>query len=235
MLKHISSTISDDGWVQVLDENAQKVSLSAHLKVDVTGTVKDRHYFIASEGPASIKGFKGSIFTLHNGNPTLVEEQLGGEGLVFVEFDRNKTLVKKGAAGGEFEMLVGQLWLGTRPVASTYHGKSPLDLAQYVISQLDKVPIEVLTWSANPAPTDWSALEIPDAPHPGGLHYKDQSSFATVWFRIGHDGDRYLHPGRISAGCLTVDPSGWNRIYKYLVVRRKDVSSVGAVHVRILG
>ena len=42
-------------------------------------------------------------------------------------------------------------------------------------------------------------IEIPDHPHEGGLKYPEAGR-GTVWFKIGHSGERYLHPGRVSAG-----------------------------------
>jgi hypothetical protein len=43
-----------------------------------------------------------------------------------------------------------------------------------------------------------------------------------TWFRIGHSGDRFLHPCRVSAGCVTVKDIGeWTKIYNYLINSRK--------------
>lgn len=47
-------------------------------------------------------------------------------------------------------------------------------------------------------------IEIPDYPHPSGARYEKQAPRAKTWFRIGHSGDRYLHTGGISLGCITV-------------------------------
>lgn len=75
-------------------------------------------------------------------------------------------------------------------------------------------------------------IEIPDYPHEGGLHYKD-SKYAKVWFRIGHDGDRYLHTGAHSLGCMTVIKIGkWDEIFGILIKARKgDGDSVGVLEV----
>ena len=75
-------------------------------------------------------------------------------------------------------------------------------------------------------------IEIPDHPHEGGHRYPD-SQFATVWFRIGHTGDRYLHTGTRSAGCITlVEQKKWDQLYKVIVKARKgDSLSVGVLEV----
>ena len=75
-------------------------------------------------------------------------------------------------------------------------------------------------------------IEIPDHPHPGGLLYPE-SQYATVWFRIGHTGDRYLHTGTRSAGCITlVEQKKWDQLYRVLVGARKgDSMSIGVLEV----
>ena len=75
-------------------------------------------------------------------------------------------------------------------------------------------------------------LEIPDAPHQGGLHYPE-APHARTWFRIGHRGDRYLHPGHGSLGCVTVtETARWEELYDLLIVGRKgDGISVGILRV----
>lgn len=74
-------------------------------------------------------------------------------------------------------------------------------------------------------------IEIPDAPHRGGLYYNIEK--ATTWFRIGHTGDKYLHTGRISLGCITITENNrWVEIYNTLIKARKDdFISVGVLEV----
>lgn len=101
----------------------------------------------------------------------------------------------------------------------------------------DTGPVATITDPDNPIPVGTYDLEIPDAPHSGGNGYISRSSYATVWFRIRPGGDntstdRYLHPGRISAGCVTVtDVEKWTSIYEYLYNRRKNDVSVGTITV----
>jgi len=75
-------------------------------------------------------------------------------------------------------------------------------------------------------------IEIPDYSHKGGLYY-EESKFARVWFRIGHNGDRYLHTGAHSLGCMTViEVKKWDEIFGILIKARKgDGESVGILKV----
>jgi hypothetical protein len=93
-------------------------------------------------------------------------------------------------------------------------------------------PIAATTMAANPPPLGTHDLEIPYEVHPGGQGYAAQSRYATTWFRVGHSGDRFLHAGRISAGCITItDIRAWTAIYETLIKARKDLRSVGEVEI----
>lgn len=94
-------------------------------------------------------------------------------------------------------------------------------------------PINTKTMTGNPVPVGKHNLEIPYEAHSLGTGYQALSKYAKTWFRIGHSGDRFLHPGRISAGCVTVtDIAAWTRIYEYLIKSRKgDGKSVGTIEV----
>ena len=73
-------------------------------------------------------------------------------------------------------------------------------------------------------------IEIPDHPHKGGLKYPEAGR-GTVWFRIGHSGARYLHPGLVSAGCISIaETVRWMEIYNALIKARKgDFMSIGVL------
>lgn len=75
-------------------------------------------------------------------------------------------------------------------------------------------------------------IEIPDTAHEGGIGYPEAGK-AKVWFRIGHDGARYLHAGSRSAGCMTIkETKRWLEIYNILIkARRGDDISVGILTV----
>lgn len=76
-------------------------------------------------------------------------------------------------------------------------------------------------------------LEIPDAPHLGGGSYLERAKLAKVWFRIGHSGERYLHTGRVTLGCVTMtEIEHWDDLCKVLMKARKgDGKSVGTLEV----
>ena len=76
-------------------------------------------------------------------------------------------------------------------------------------------------------------IEIPDAPHKGGLRYPEASR-SRIWFRVGHSGDRFIHTGAASAGCITVvDRAKWDQICSILIRGRKgDRISVGTIEVK---
>jgi len=76
-------------------------------------------------------------------------------------------------------------------------------------------------------------IEIPDYPHPGGARYERQTPRAKTWFRIGHSGERYLHTGGRSLGCITVtETTRWAEIYNALIKARKgDFMSVGILEI----
>lgn len=87
-------------------------------------------------------------------------------------------------------------------------------------------------YTGNPPPAGIYDLEIPDEVHSIASGYYSYSKYATSWFRIGHSGDRYLHPGSVTAGCITVTAlEKWTIIYNYLIGRRKDDVSVGTIHI----
>lgn len=228
MLKMINPKLCSDGWLLGRNESSAKTAYISHLKVDTTKEEAGRQYFIIQEGP--LKGQKGSVYKTVDGNAGLVDVSHSAQGLVFVDF-------KLSAVSNN--LMAGKLWLGARPVKPTpitptgdaakdAAARAGLEAAYQVQVALG---IPLVTLASNPMPKGWSALEIPDAPHGGGTHYSDKSPFATVWFRIGQNGDRYLHPGRYSAGCGTVEPDRWTPIYNYLISKRKDTKRVGAIHV----
>lgn len=92
---------------------------------------------------------------------------------------------------------------------------------------------KAITDPDNPIPSGSYDIEIPDAPHALGASYQDRANYAKTWFRAGHSGDRYLHTGAVSAGCVTVsEVESWDEIYSSLIVARKgDKRSVGDLQV----
>ncbi|MBO9413679.1 MULTISPECIES: hypothetical protein [unclassified Ruegeria] len=86
-------------------------------------------------------------------------------------------------------------------------------------------PFHSKTDPTNPPPTGTTDIEIPDFPHDLGKAYPPHG---TVWFRIGHSGDFYVHAGRISEGCVTCDPATWSKVFEVMHKSRAgDGLSVG--------
>jgi hypothetical protein len=89
-----------------------------------------------------------------------------------------------------------------------------------------------------PLPDGEYNLSVPDEPHRDfGDQYLNQTSYAMVWYPIpadinqdGIEDDRFLHCGRVSAGCITVrDFSYWTKLHKYLYNRRLRDDVVGII------
>lgn len=94
-------------------------------------------------------------------------------------------------------------------------------------------PIEATTDEDNPVDYGTHAIEIPDEVHGLARGYEGSAKYATTWFRVGHSGDRYLHTGSVSAGCVTVtEIASWDKIYAYLIKARVgDGLTVGTIEV----
>ena len=95
-----------------------------------------------------------------------------------------------------------------------------------------------ITDASNPVPVGSYPIQIPDFPHPLGNNYLHKTDYALTWFYLGYgkatsgSKDRYLHPGRVSEGCITVDPAAWTQLYKYLITSRSgDATNVGKLTV----
>ena len=124
---------------------------------------------------------------------------------------------------------------GSRLLADVKH--APLANLQYSISQ-KKLIIENKKYKATdqagePWKKGWYDIELPDYPHKDPRNYVDIASRFKTWFRIGHEGERYLHTGRVSLGCITIiEIEKWDEIYDKLIKARKgDFLSVGVLEV----
>ena len=113
----------------------------------------------------------------------------------------------------------------------------PAARAKYSISQkifiLNRKKYITVDYPGSPWKKGFYDIEIPDYPHEGGRSYLKQSKRAMTWFRIGHGGERYLHAGGYSLGCMTVTGiTRWMEIYDALITARKDDgASVGVLEV----
>lgn len=76
-------------------------------------------------------------------------------------------------------------------------------------------------------------VQLHDYPHAGGEPYMDVAKKAKVWFRIGKDGERYIHTGTYSLGCITlIENHKWDGLYSVLVrSRTRDDRSIAVLKV----
>ena len=113
----------------------------------------------------------------------------------------------------------------------------PMALASYSISKktftLNSKIYETVDYKNAPWKKGLYDIEIPDYPHSGGARYEKKAPRAKTWFRIGHNGERYLHTGGQSLGCITIiEITRWAEIYNALIKARKsDSVSVGILEV----
>ncbi|MBU2575963.1 hypothetical protein KKF64_02660 [Patescibacteria group bacterium] len=113
----------------------------------------------------------------------------------------------------------------------------PMIRAKYSISQkifiLKGKKYETRDYPKSPWKKGLYDIEIPDYSHDGGRRYLKESKRAMTWFKIGHGGEKYLHTGGRSLGCMTVvEVKRWMEIYNLLIKARKgDYMSVGVLEV----
>lgn len=113
----------------------------------------------------------------------------------------------------------------------------PLIKIQYSISQkkliIGNKKYKATDYTEAPWKKGWYDIELPDYPHNDPGNYINTSSRFKTWFRVGHTGERYLHTGRASLGCITIiEIEKWNEIYDKLIKARKgDSMSIGVLEV----
>lgn len=139
--------------------------------------------------------------------------------------------------GKAFSVKQGNLKSGTPAYKSA--ARIEFQLATETLSYLGKKVKAITAEGAFAIPTGNHPIQIPDFPHPLGVGYLGQTPYAKSWFYLGRGAaipginDRYLHTGRVSLGCVTVDPSGWTELYRYLILCRSgDEKTVGSIIVR---
>lgn len=123
----------------------------------------------------------------------------------------------------------------SRLLSKTEH--EPLINLQYSISKkvliINNKKYQTTDYAGSQWKKGWYDIELPDYPHKDPRSYVDISSRFKTWFRIGHAGERYLHTGRASLGCITViEIEKWNEIYDKLIkARKEDFLSIGVLEV----
>ncbi|WP_087021853.1 hypothetical protein [Thaumasiovibrio subtropicus] len=133
----------------------------------------------------------------------------------------------------------GKSWLGT-PLPDYGSGVSLIFKKgeECLITPLGK--IKAITDDDNPIPNGTHPIQIPDFPHKLGRGYLSQAQLAMTWFYLGsgaavsNNNDRYLHPGAVSLGCITIEEvSKWDALCeKLLLARESGGLNVGKVTVQ---
>lgn len=147
--------------------------------------------------------------------------------------------VYKGKSASVSQKSGSLSWLG-KPLP-TYRG--PVNLVFRKNEGKLVTPIGLLaatTDSSNPITNGRHPMQLPDFPHDLARSYISRASKAMTWFYLGTGNaiagknDRYLHPGRISAGCVTVtDISKWDLLYAVLILSREPGGkNVGTITVQ---
>ena len=122
---------------------------------------------------------------------------------------------------------------------TTGPAKLIFDIDKSLLTYAGSSTATAITYKKNPIGKGTHKIQLPDYPHGEfGSPYLSQSTYALSWFYmgIGHaikgKNDRYIHTGARSAGCITVAPKDWTKIYNYLILSRQgDGVNVGIVQV----
>ncbi len=145
------------------------------------------------------------------------------------------TVLEGGERGKRFSVKSGNLKSGNPGYRATTNLN--FSIAKKLLSW-PQGKIMAFTDDRNPVPVGIHPIQIPDFPHELGRNYLAHSPFSKNWFYLGHgnaipgNNDRYLHPGRATLGCITVEPSDWTKLYQYLILcRRGDGKTIGTVTV----
>ena len=126
--------------------------------------------------------------------------------------------------------MSGSSWL----IAGVEH--EPMAKATYSISKkiftLNNKKYKTEDDPKNPWKKGLYDIEIPDCAHRSSPVYEKAKRHKT-WFKIGHTGERYLHVGSYSLGCMTItEVDKWMEIYNALIKARKgDFMSVGVLEI----
>ncbi len=147
--------------------------------------------------------------------------------------------VYKGKSASVSQKSGSSSWLGKS--LPTYRGPVSLIFRKNEGKLVTPIgSLSATTDSSNPITNGLHPVQLPDFPHDLGRSYTSRASKAMTWFYLGTGNaiagknDRYLHPGRISAGCVTVtDISKWDLLYAVLILSRdQGGKNVGTITVQ---
>ena len=208
----IINRLGKEGYDEIIKDKARRHKVKTN-RVDVPShpgwmDVEPTHYIIKSGEPFEFPHFLEVIVNSTKDakkNVTALEGRYLGKYANIASSKLTTPVAPDSAATAKFNVTKSELWFGGNG------------------------PVKAITDPDNPVPKGKHDIEIPDFQHKNGSKYGD---FGTTWFRLGHSGDRYLHPGQVSLGCATItETSEWPKIWKYLISARKDNFSVGELEV----
>ncbi len=214
-----------NGWLTgIFTRNTQmfqndKVELVEYTKVEYHGSFKDQYRGNAIRD--SVTPLEG----LHKGKQLSVPRSNGSS--LFLKAEGN---VYNAPATLFYHNTKNQVWFTGGPVVSTDEPDFAMGKGR----------------GTNPGQNSWLPpgdynIRIPEYPSGYGASYVGKAKNPMVWFPIANGGgntmtDRFLHPGQVSYGCVSVSVKedfgvAWAKIYDYLIRSRLSDKSVGTLRV----
>lgn len=197
--------VPQSGWLLVLNDNGEKISLCAYTKVMLLRQQTERTYFKVLDGP-----HYGITASLKNENATIY-------------LDKKAPTRKEAIVRVKYKELIRN-WYS--PIKDEY---SDPQMAEVTFDGLTAKAMLNSEWGKNfsPIPIGTYRILIPDCPHDAeftNYYRKHEPSLRSdqVWFPVEYgDNSRYIHPGHLSHGCITIhELSKWNALYDYLIKHR---------------
>ncbi len=112
----------------------------------------------------------------------------------------------------------------------------PIELIYYSDKHIVYIPglgeFKTAKHDRYPIPKGKYCLLIPDYPQFVDWYLK-HSKYVRIWFRIGYTGNKYMHMGTFSKGCVTViEKEKWTSIVLYLIHRRTTNKCIGSIIIK---
>lgn len=200
---------------------------TAIFEITLEANVRDAAWYISDEGDGWLK------VKFANGNVVSLPAYLK---LKFERIDNGREYftISEGAYRGEFASAKLKDDGSSNLIFGVQHGSEAR--ASYSISKktfnLNGKTYMTVDYKNAPWEKGLYDIEIPDYPHGRNDQYAEAVR-QKIWFKIGHGGERYLHVGSRSLGCMTIiETKHWMEIYNTLIKARKgDFMSVGVLEV----
>jgi len=215
----------DSGWLEILLSSTKKrAPLCEYTKLEMAAERNGRTFFRIADGNSDYVGEEGSLKD-ENTNKYLADGGPSGPATISVRY--------LGAPSDENSPFKGHLKQQWAEI--TFNGNK----AQVTLNSV---------WNGNFVPIlpGTHMIMAPDTSHgnisTAGYRQATPGLRCTdVWFPIQLSGStmnssRYIHPGHLSEGCVTVhELTKWNALYDYLIASRVPTSNgklVGRLIVR---